>query len=91
VRDLSEIERVIDGQAIATLAELQALSYEVPEDKVLPAVLTRFTSGAEVAPGELYRALDGEARDAVGDSDAGQELLEMLLRRLRAAFPAQTA
>lgn len=87
MRDLSAIDRTIRGTPIASLAELQAYAYEVPEDKAPPALLSRFTAGAEVDPGELFATLDAEGRIAAGDSDAAVEIVETIKRRLRTAFP----
>lgn len=91
MRDLSKIDLAIRGVPIATLEEIRTYAYEVPEHLSPPAIMTRFTAGEDVDPGDLYRALEGEGRVAAGDSDAALEILETLKARLRAAFPEETA
>ena len=79
----------VRGIPIATIVELQTYLYEIPEDREPSVVLTRFVAGQEVGPGELFAALDGPDRDAAGDSDTAREVLELLKRRLAAAFPGE--
>lgn len=86
MRDLSTVERSIRGRPIATLAELQLYAYEVPEDDEPPELITRLIAGDDVDPGDLYRELASEGRAAVANSDSALELVETLLRRLRAGF-----
>jgi hypothetical protein len=87
MRDLSAIERTIRGKPIASLAELQAYTYEIPEGQAPPQLLNRFVAGEEVDPAELFAALDTEGRSAAGDSDAALEIIETIKRRLSTTFP----
>ena len=90
MEDLAKIELVVGGRPVATLAEMQTYAYAVPEDQVAPAILTRFIAGEVVEPGELYRALIGDARASVASDPAGLEIINMVAERLRKAFPAET-
>lgn len=77
----------IRGDRIAWLDELAPYSYAIPEAKNPPEVFTRFVSGQEVDPRDLYAALDKEGRAAVIDDPEAVSIVEVLLARLDAAFP----
>lgn len=85
--NLNTTTRSIEGHEIATLAELQSYAYEVPEDKVPPASITRLTGGLDVDPIALYKDLNGVGREVVSHSDRALEIVNRILTRLRGSFP----
>jgi len=90
MEDLAKIELFVGGIPIATMAEMQTYAYAVPEDQVGSAIITRFIAGEDVDPGQLQRALDGDARAAVAGDDAALEVIQTVAERLRKAFPTET-
>lgn len=87
MKEVSEIKRSVGGHEIATLAEIQSLAYEVPEDAIPPASFTAFAAGKEVEPETLYEDLSGPFRQSLAANDRASQTIETLLYRLRRAFP----
>ena len=91
MEDLSKIELFVRGRPIATMEEMQAYAYAVPEDQTGPAIVTGFICGDDVDPGQLHRALVCEARSVVAENDGALEIILTVAGRLRKAFPNETA
>lgn len=79
----------VRGKHIAWLNELAPYTYAVPEHLNPPDVVTNFVTGRDVAPDELYNALDREARGPVSDDPDALRVIDLLLERLRVAFPSE--
>ena len=90
MKDLGQIKLCTGGQPVA-MAEMQTYVDGIPENKGVPAMIIRLIGGEDVDPGELYRALIGEARECVAGSSAAFEVTNTVAERLRRAFPTLTA
>jgi hypothetical protein len=80
----------IRGITIYSLGEWHELARSYADQSApAPALLTAWSMGERVDPGQIAQALDFDARFTPGASERTHELIDLGLRRITEAFPEE--